>query len=143
MFLGVPLNERLKTASLNAQWNVNPEPMHFLLGDPAKVRGDDGVLDDDEDGGRNAVVVEGLRGGIVAGGMERGLSRIVEGLTARRSSSRKNARVSSPRLSMKKASGWTDRGPSLCWKWRAARWGGSSWVISQPSFIADVIVDAR
>ena len=57
---------RVMTASWNAQWNVNREPTHLLLSDPAKVRGDDGVLDDDEYGGRNAVVVKRASGRVVA-----------------------------------------------------------------------------
>ena len=57
---------------------------------------------------------------------------MVPGRTARRSHSRKKAQLTEPRRSRPKASGCTERGPPRWRKWRDARWGGSSWTVSQP-----------
>ena len=50
----------------DSQWELSSRLIHLLLGDLAKMRGDDGVFDNDVNCWHDAVVVEGTSGGIVA-----------------------------------------------------------------------------
>ena len=97
----------------DSQWELNSRPIHLLLGDLAKARGNDGILDNDQHFRQDTMVVEGPRGGVVAevrgeasahrGGPDGAAFQFEE----------ERPLLSPACLSMKKASGWTDRGPSL------------------------------